>query len=135
MLTLMLSDCFGNAVGAQAFQSKWAPVYRNSTIILAVMFGLEFALVAAWRIYFVRKNASRSKALDAAGISPEERIRLCSLEGETDATDIGESILVCLLKLAPDFSTRSQPLLCLRLLARRHGCALVYGSREVPEAF
>lgn len=87
-VVIFVAFCFGNAIGAQVFQAKWAPVYRQSTVILAVMFALEFALVGGWRLYYVRKNDSRKFLLDTAGISEEDRVRLGSLEGETDATDL-----------------------------------------------
>jgi hypothetical protein len=48
--------CFGNAVGAQVFQAKWAPRYRPSTVILSIMFAIEFILMALWRIYCESNN-------------------------------------------------------------------------------
>lgn len=49
-----LQYCFGNAIGAQVFQDRWAPAYRPSTIILSIMFALEFVLMGVWRIYCKR---------------------------------------------------------------------------------
>lgn len=40
------------------------------------------------------KNKRRATKLDARGVSPEERVRLGSLMGETDATDLGEYSLL-----------------------------------------
>ncbi|KAF7374737.1 MFS general substrate transporter [Mycena sanguinolenta] len=89
-VVLFIAYCFGNAVGAQVFQAKWAPRYRPSTVILSVMFALEFVLMATWRIYYVTINRRRAAKLDARGVSLEERTRLGSLMGETDVTDLRE---------------------------------------------
>ncbi|EIM91216.1 MFS general substrate transporter [Stereum hirsutum FP-91666 SS1] len=87
-IVIFCAYCFGNAIGAQVFQDRWAPAYRPSTIILAIMFALEFVLMGVWRVYYVMKNKRRATKLDARGVSPEERVRLGSLMGETDATDL-----------------------------------------------
>ncbi|KAF8206220.1 major facilitator superfamily domain-containing protein [Mycena galopus ATCC 62051] len=93
-IVLFVAYCFGNAIGAQVFQAKWAPRYRPSTVILSVMFALEFVLVALWRFYYVTINRRRAAKLDARGVSPEERIRLGSLLGETDITDLENEYFV-----------------------------------------
>ncbi|KAF7336778.1 MFS general substrate transporter [Mycena venus] len=87
-IVIFVAFCFGNAVGAQVFQAKWAPRYRPSTIILSVMFALEFVLMVLWRAYYVAINRRRAAKLEARGLSLEERIRLGSLMGETDITDL-----------------------------------------------
>ncbi|KAJ7364237.1 major facilitator superfamily domain-containing protein, partial [Mycena albidolilacea] len=86
--------CFRNAVGAQVFQAKWAPRYRPSTVILSIMFAIEFILMALWRIYYVTINHRRAARLNARGVSHEERIRLGSLKGETDVTDLHNEYFV-----------------------------------------
>ncbi|KAF7374742.1 MFS general substrate transporter [Mycena sanguinolenta] len=93
-VVLFVAYSFGNAVGAQVFQAKWAPRYRPSTVILSVMLALEFVLMAAWRIYYVTINRRRAAKLDARGVSLEERTRLGSLMGETDITDLQNEYFV-----------------------------------------
>ncbi|KAF7336770.1 MFS general substrate transporter [Mycena venus] len=93
-IVIFIAYCFGNAVGAQVFQAKWAPRYRPSTIVLSVMFALEFILMAVWRVYYVTINRRRAAKLDARGVSHEERIRLGSLKGETDITDLHNEYFV-----------------------------------------
>ncbi|KAJ7928856.1 MFS general substrate transporter [Mycena leptocephala] len=87
-VVIFTAYCFGNAIGAQVFQAKWAPRYRPSTIIISIMFALEFVLMALWRVYYVTINRRRAAKLDARGVSAEERVRLGSLKGETDVTDL-----------------------------------------------
>ncbi|KAJ6513057.1 MFS general substrate transporter [Mycena sanguinolenta] len=93
-VVLFIAYCFGNAVGAQVFQAKWAPRYRPSTVILSVIFALEFVLMVAWRVYYVTINRRRVTKLDARGVSLEERARLGSLMGETDITDLQNEYFV-----------------------------------------
>lgn len=47
------------------------------------------------------KNNHRAAKLDARGVSPEERVRLGSLMGETDSTDLREysCLLLCISSL------------------------------------
>ncbi|KAM0752589.1 MFS general substrate transporter [Meredithblackwellia eburnea MCA 4105] len=87
-IVIFCAYCFGNAIGAQVFQARWAPAYRPSTIILAIFFALEFTLVGIWRIYYVQMNKRKAQAAEAKGISLEERVRLGALLGETDTTDL-----------------------------------------------
>ncbi|KAJ7677559.1 MFS general substrate transporter [Mycena rosella] len=87
-IVIFTAYCFGNAVGAQVFQAKWAPRYRPSTVILSIMFALEFLLVAIWRCYYVAVNRRRALRLDMKGVSPEDRVMLGSQKGEADTTDL-----------------------------------------------
>jgi hypothetical protein len=75
------------------------------------MFALEFVLMAVWRVYCkisnvvqveirlkilsldVTINRRRAAKLDAREVSAEERVRLGSLKGETDVTDLCEWIV------------------------------------------
>ncbi|KAJ7453763.1 MFS general substrate transporter [Mycena latifolia] len=93
-IVLFIAYCFGQAVGAQVFQAKWAPRYRQSTIVLSVMFGLVFVLVAIWRIYYIMVNRRRAARLDARGVSAEDRVRLGCLKGEADATDLDNEYFI-----------------------------------------
>ncbi|KAJ7678988.1 MFS general substrate transporter [Mycena polygramma] len=93
-MVLFTAYCFGNAVGGQIFQAKWAPRYRPSTVILSIMFALEFILMVLWRIYYITTNRRRAAQLDAKGISDAERIRLGSIKGETDVTDLQNEYFV-----------------------------------------
>ncbi|KAJ6531987.1 MFS general substrate transporter [Mycena capillaripes] len=93
-IVIFVAYCCGNAVGAQVFQAKWAPRYRPSTVIVSVMFALEFILIVLWRVYYVTMNSRRAAKLDARGVSTEERIRLGSLMGETDITDLQNEYFV-----------------------------------------
>ncbi|KAJ7928853.1 MFS general substrate transporter [Mycena leptocephala] len=68
-VVIFAAYCFGNAIGAQVFQAKWAPRYRPSTIILSIMFALEFVLMAVWRVYYITINRRRAAKLDARGVS------------------------------------------------------------------
>jgi hypothetical protein len=76
------------------------------------MFALEFVLIAVWRVYCkisnvvrveirlkflssdITINRRRAAKLDARGVSAEERVRLGSLKGETDVTDLRKWIVV-----------------------------------------
>ncbi|KAJ7928852.1 MFS general substrate transporter [Mycena leptocephala] len=93
-VVIFAAYCFGNAIGAQVFQAKWAPRYRPSTIILSIMFALEFVLISVWRVYYIAINRRRAAKLDARGVSAEERVRLGSLKGETDVTDLRNEYFV-----------------------------------------
>ncbi|KAJ7451973.1 MFS general substrate transporter [Mycena latifolia] len=93
-IVIFSAYCFGQAVGAQVFQAKWAPRYRPSTVILSIMFALEFLLVAIWRVYYITINRHRVARLDARGVSAEDRVRLGCLKGEADSTDLDNEYFV-----------------------------------------
>lgn len=48
---LLIAYCAGNCIGAQVFQSKDAPMYIPAIVICAVMYAIEFILMAVWRFY------------------------------------------------------------------------------------
>jgi MFS transporter, ACS family, allantoate permease len=79
--------CVGNMVGSQIFKAADAPLYIPGTVGCAVCFGLEFFLIAVWRLVYVFRNKRREKQLREQGISEEERVSLGKEFGEKDITD------------------------------------------------
>ncbi|KAI0908141.1 MFS general substrate transporter [Ustulina deusta] len=79
--------CVGNIVGSQIFNYKDAPRYIPGTIGCAVAFGLEFIVIALWRLTLVLRNRRRDKLLHEQGFTEEDRIGKAKLLGEQDYTD------------------------------------------------
>ncbi len=48
---LFIAYCVGNSVGAQVFQAKDAPTYIPAIVVCSTMYGLEFVVMLAWRLY------------------------------------------------------------------------------------
>lgn len=79
--------CVGNMTGSQIFKSADAPRYINGTTACAVCFGLQFLLIACWRMLYVIRNKRRARKLQEDGISEEERVKRGQVLGEQDCTD------------------------------------------------
>ncbi len=65
-------------------------------------FGLEFIVIALWRLTLVLRNRRRDKLLHEQGFTEEDRIGKAKLLGEQDYTDF-ENVYVSLL---PFYYTR-----------------------------
>ncbi len=61
-------------------------------------FGLEFVVIALWRLTLVLRNRRRDKLLREQGFTEEDRIGKAKLLGEQDYTDF-ENVYVSLLPL------------------------------------
>ncbi|KAJ3571008.1 hypothetical protein NPX13_g5532 [Xylaria arbuscula] len=79
--------CVGNIVGSQIFNYKDAPRYIPGTIGCATAFGLEFIVIALWRLTLVLRNRRRDKLLREQGFTEEDRIAKAKVLGEQDYTD------------------------------------------------
>ncbi|KAJ2979252.1 hypothetical protein NUW58_g7249 [Xylaria curta] len=80
--------CVGNIVGSQIFDYRDAPRYIPGTIGCAIAFGLEFLVIAIWRLTLVVRNRQRDKLLHEQGFTEEDRVAKAKLLGEQDYTDM-----------------------------------------------
>ena len=67
--------------------SVYQPHYIPGTVGSAVCLGLDFALIAIWRLVLVFRNRRTEKMLREQGISEEERVKRGGKLGEQDLTD------------------------------------------------
>ncbi|KAG9663072.1 major facilitator superfamily transporter, partial [Aureobasidium melanogenum] len=79
--------CVGNMAGSQIFKAKDAPYYIPGVVGCAVCFGLEFAVLVAWRVVLVLRNRRLDRAIANDGLSEEERALRAKKMGEEDKTD------------------------------------------------
>lgn len=79
--------CVGNMCGSQIFKSSDAPKYVPGTVGCAVCFGLQFFLIATWRLVYMSRNRRTRRRLADEGIEEEERIARGKTLGEQDVTD------------------------------------------------
>lgn len=79
--------CVGNMCGSQIFKSSDAPKYVPGTVGCAVCFGLQFFLIATWRLLYMSRNRRTRKRLADEGIDEQERIARGKALGEQDMTD------------------------------------------------
>ncbi|CAI0647288.1 unnamed protein product [Colletotrichum noveboracense] len=84
----LIAYCGGNMVGAQVFQTKDAPRYVGGTIACSACFGLQILVIICWRLWYMRENRRRDRALAESDISEEEQKRLGSELGKRDTTDL-----------------------------------------------
>lgn len=80
--------CVGNMTGSQIFKSSDAPRYVPGIIGCTICFGLEFLVIAVWRLVYVYRNRSTRKRLEDDGISEDERAARGKELGELDTTDM-----------------------------------------------
>ncbi|KAK5629101.1 hypothetical protein RRF57_004816 [Xylaria bambusicola] len=92
--------CVGNIVGSQIFNYKDAPRYIPGTIGCATAYGLEFLVIASWRLTLVLRNRRRDKLLREQGFTEEDRIAKAKLLGEQDYTDF-ENVYVSSFAVSP----------------------------------
>lgn len=74
--------------GSQIFRGEDAPRYTPGTIGACACLGIEFALIMAWRGYYMFMNRRRNKRAVAEGVSEEERERVGREWGEQNWTDL-----------------------------------------------
>ncbi|KAH0282550.1 MFS general substrate transporter, partial [Aureobasidium sp. EXF-3399] len=79
--------CVGNMAGSQIFKAKDAPYYVPDVVGCAICFGLEFAVLVAWRIILVLRNRGLDKIIANDGLMEEERALRAKKMGEEDKTD------------------------------------------------
>lgn len=79
--------CLGNMTGSQIFKASDAPRYIPGIIGCAVCFGLQFLVIAIWRVTLVLRNRRRAKMMLEQGVTEEERIKRGMEFGEKDSTD------------------------------------------------
>ncbi|KAF4871559.1 putative transporter [Colletotrichum siamense] len=84
----LIAYCGGNMVGAQVFQTKDAPRYVGGTIACSACFGLQILVIICWRLWYMRENRRRDRALAESDISEEGQQRLGSELGKRDTTDL-----------------------------------------------
>ncbi|KAH8885849.1 MFS general substrate transporter [Thozetella sp. PMI_491] len=82
-----LAYCIGNIGGSFVFKTSDGPRYVSGTIACSICFGLEFAIILAWRCWYVYENRRRDRAAAASGLTKEEQEAEGRLLGEQDVTD------------------------------------------------
>lgn len=82
-----LAYCIGNIGGSFVFKTADAPRYVSGTIACSIAFALEFAIILAWRCWYVYENKRRDRAAAASGLTKEEQEAEGRLLGEQDVTD------------------------------------------------
>lgn len=87
-LTSPQGYCVGNMCGSQIFREADAPTYTPGTIGACTCLGIEFALIMAWRLYYMWQNRRRYKWAYASGMSKEEQERVGRQMGEDNKTDL-----------------------------------------------
>ncbi|KAL4791882.1 MFS general substrate transporter [Aspergillus venezuelensis] len=84
----LIAYCVGNMVGAQVFRTSDAPRYIPGTITCCVCFGVEVAIIVAWRGWYMFENARRDKIVAGMGMAGEEGRREGERRGWSDETDL-----------------------------------------------
>lgn len=86
---VFIGYCVGNICGTQIFKAKEAPKFKSGTIGCAVCFGLEFFLIALWRLILAMRNKrrDRDRTGEIDGLTDDERQKKGKELGEQDYTD------------------------------------------------
>lgn len=73
-------------IGPQVFRASDAPRYIHGLIVVASMLALVFVLCICWLLYLVAENRRRRKVLAQMGVTEEERLLKCKINGELDVS-------------------------------------------------
>ena len=68
-------------------QANTAPHYIPGTIAAAILMAAGALDIALWRLWLMRENRRKRRAIEAEGISPEEIERRARELGAQDVTD------------------------------------------------
>lgn len=84
---LFIAYCTGNSIGAQLFRAEWAPNYLPAIGISSGFYALEFIMMLAFRLYYVRINKRRARKIAESGLSEEQVRRQGEILAEKDIPD------------------------------------------------